>query len=211
VQYLVSRGFAVLEPNFRGSTGYGTEFQWLNRNDWGGGDLCDVVAAANWLEAQGISDRVGITGTSYGGYMTMSAITKYPDRWLAAASVCGIVNLVTMYSGARPDMQQFQVRNLGTPEENPDLYYDRSPINFVDRIKTPVLILQGERDARVPLSEAEQMRDRLELAGKPHELVVYEHEGHGFGRRENQVDSIQRIAAYFERYMGSEPSGQVAP
>jgi dipeptidyl aminopeptidase/acylaminoacyl peptidase len=203
VQYLVSRGYAVLEPNFRGSTGYGTEFQWLNKNDWGGGDLLDVVAGANWLEENGISDRIGIAGGSYGGFMTLTAIGRYPNRWKAAVSLCGVVNLVTMYNAGRSDMRQFQARNIGTPEENPEFYRERSPLTFADNIGCPVLILQGERDPRVPLTEAEQMRDRLERAGKPCEYVVYEHEGHGFSRRANQIDSIRRMADFFDRYLRS--------
>jgi dipeptidyl aminopeptidase/acylaminoacyl peptidase len=201
VQYLVSRGFAVLAPNFRGSTGYGSKFQWLNRNDWGGGDLQDVVHGANWLEENGISSSIGISGGSYGGYMTMIAITKAPQRWQAAANIFGIVNLVTMYQNSRPDMRLFQERNIGSPQENPELYHDRSPINFIENIQCPVLILQGERDPRVPLAEAEQVRDRLEATGKPYEYVVYEHEGHGFARKEHQLDFMRRIADFLEKHL----------
>ncbi|HEV3310545.1 MAG TPA: S9 family peptidase, partial [Chloroflexota bacterium] len=150
IQYMVSLGYVVFEPNFRGSTGRGREFQWLNRNDWGGGDLRDVVAAADWLESQGIASGMGIMGGSYGGYMTLSGVTQYPDRWLAAVSIFGIANLVTMYRTAREDMRHFQARNIGTPDENPAFYRERSPLNHVERITAPLLILQGERDARVP-------------------------------------------------------------
>ncbi|MBV9278776.1 MAG: S9 family peptidase [Chloroflexi bacterium] len=201
VQYLVNRGYAVLAPNFRGSTGYGREFQWLNRNDWGGGDLKDVVAAADWLREHGIADRVGIYGGSYGGYMTMMAITKHPDRWAAAVAIFPMVDLVTSYTAARPDMKQFQVRNIGTPEENPDLYYDRSPINFVENIQCPVLVLQGERDARCRLDEVQSMCRRLESTGRQFELVVYEHEGHGFLRKENRLDSVRRTVDFFDRHL----------
>src|SRR5581483_10321933 len=97
LQHLVSLGYVVFQPNFRGSTGYGRDFQWLNRNDWGGNDLRDVVAAADWLEDTGIASEVGVLGGSYGGFMTLSAVTKYPDRWRAAVSLYGIANLVTMY------------------------------------------------------------------------------------------------------------------
>jgi dipeptidyl aminopeptidase/acylaminoacyl peptidase len=204
-QYLVSRGYALLAPNFRGSTGYGAEFQWLNRNDWGGGDLKDVVAGADWLEQQGIADRIGIVGGSYGGFMTMSAVTKYPERWKAGVAIYPMVDLVTSYNTAREDMRQFQVRNIGTPEDNPDLYYDRSPINFVDNITCPVLILQGQRDARCRLEEVEHMRDRLQAAGKEFEFVVYEHEGHGFEKRENRLDCIRRTADFFDKHLARAP------
>jgi dipeptidyl aminopeptidase/acylaminoacyl peptidase len=200
-QYLVSRGYSVLEPNFRGSTGYGRDFQWLNHNDWGGGDLRDVVAGRDWLVEQGIADCVGIAGGSYGGFMTLSAITKFPNRWQAAVSIFGVVNLITMYKGAREDMRQFQARNIGTPEENPDFYYERSPLNFVENIQCPLLILQGDRDPRVPLNEAEQMVQRLQTTGKEHEYIVYHHEGHGFARLENRLDYIRRIGDFFDKHL----------
>jgi len=209
-QYLVSRGYALLAPNFRGSTGYGTEFQWLNRNDWGGDDLKDVVAGADWLEQQGIADRIGIVGGSYGGLMTMSAVTKYPERWKAGVAIYPMVDLVTSYNTAREDMRQFQVRNIGTPEDNPDLYYDRSPINFVDNITCPVLILQGERDARCRLEEVEHMRDQLQAAGKAFEFVVYEHEGHGFVKRENRLDCIRRTADFLDKHLARAPASASA-
>lgn len=206
VQYLVSRGYAILAPNFRGSTGYGSEFQWLNRNDWGGGDLEDVVAGRDWLIEQGISDRIGITGGSYGGYMTMRAITHYPDLWDAAVAIFPMVDLEASYRNAREDMRQFQVRNIGTPEDNTDLYHERSPINFVERITTPLLILQGDRDARCRLSEVLSMRDRLQACGRDFELVVYEHEGHGFSQFKNRLDSLRRTADFFDRHLVRVPA-----
>jgi dipeptidyl aminopeptidase/acylaminoacyl peptidase len=106
-----------------------------------------------------------------------------------------------MYNTAREDMRLFQQRNIGSPEENPSFYYERSPMNFVDRITCPLLILQGERDPRVRMEEAEQMRERLEAGGKQYELVVYRHEGHGFSRMENRLDFIGRIADWFDRYL----------
>lgn len=201
-QYLVSRGFALMEPNFRGSTGYGREFQWLNRYDWGGGDLRDVMAGADWLMENGIASSLGIAGGSYGGYMVMNAITQYPERWKAAVALVPMVDLVGSYRSAREDMRQFQVRNMGTPDERPDLYRDRSPINFVERVQAPLLILAGERDPRCGLAEINAMRDRLEGAGKTFEFVVYPHEGHGFQGRENRLDSVRRMGDFFSRHMG---------
>jgi dipeptidyl aminopeptidase/acylaminoacyl peptidase len=206
VQYLVGRGYAVFQPNFRGSTGYGREFQWLNRNDWGGGDLRDVVAGADWLEAQGIAERIGIAGGSYGGFMTMSAITKFPQRWTAAVAIFPMVDLNSGYYGARSDMRQFQERNIGTPEENPDLYYERSPINFVENITCPLLVLQGDRDARCRIDEVRSMCERLQSCGREFELVVYEHEGHGFARLENRLDYMRRTADFFDKHLARKPA-----
>lgn len=196
IQYLVSLGYVVFEPNYRGSSGYGREFQWLNRYDWAGGDLQDVVAAADWLESESIARGVGIMGGSYGGFMALSAATRFPDRWGAVASIFGIANLVTMYRTAREDMRHFQERNIGTPEENPEFYQDRSPLNHVESIEAPLLILQGERDPRVPMSEAEQIAARLSQAGKEFEFVVYRDEGHGFTHLDSRIDYIDRIAQF---------------
>lgn len=201
VQYLVSRGFAVLLPNFRGSTGYGSEFQWLNRHDWGGGDLEDVVAGADWLIERGIVNRLGITGGSYGGFMTMTAITRYPRRWSAAVAVVPLVDLNASYHTYREDMRQFLVRNLGTPEEHPELYRDRSPINHVERLEAPLLILAGERDPRCSVEHINAMSERLRAAGKTFEYVIYPHEGHGFQQREHRLDSVRRMADHFEHHL----------
>jgi dipeptidyl aminopeptidase/acylaminoacyl peptidase len=201
IQVLVANGYVVMEPNFRGSTGYGRDFQWMNRNDWGGADLEDVVAGADWLEARGIAEGLGIMGGSYGGFMTLSAITRFPRRWKAAVSLYGISNLVTMYETAREDMKLFQERNIGRPDENPRFYYDRSPINFVDKVECPVLILQGDRDPRVLLRESLAMKQLLEDQGKSVEYVEYEDEGHGFSRLETRLDYIQRILRFFGRYL----------
>ncbi len=208
VQHLVRLGYVVFAPNFRGSTGYGREFQWLNKNDWGGADLRDIVEGANWLEAKGIAAGVGIMGGSYGGFMTLAAVTQYPERWKAAVSIYGIANLETMYRTAREDMKQFQLRNIGSPEERPDFYRERSPLHHVDRIMCPLFIFQGERDARVPLEEAEQMKRGLAESGKPFEYVVYEAEGHGFTKFETRLDYTRRIGEFFQRHMpvrGREP------
>ena len=206
VQYLVSRGYAVLAPNVRGSTGYGTEFQWLNRFDWGGGDLKDVVAAGDWLLEQDIADRIGIFGGSYGGYMTMSAITKYPDRWIAAVAIFPMVDLTTSYDTAREDMKLWQARMIGTPQDNADFYYDRSPINFVENITCPLLIFQGELDPRCRLDEVEHMRDLLQAAGKEFEFVMYEHEGHGFYKRGHRIDCLRRTADFFDKHLARVPA-----
>ncbi len=203
VQFLVSCGFTVLAPNFRGSTGYGTEFQWLNRNDWAGGDLRDVVAGRDWLVSEGVASDVGILGGSYGGYLTLSAITQFPAKWQAAVSFCGFANLVTAYESARPDMRAFQERNIGTPDQHPDFYRERSPVNYVDRIACPLLLVQGERDPRVLRQETEQMAEALRRAGKTFECVLYPDEGHSIVHLEHTVDAFDRVARFFEEHFGN--------
>jgi dipeptidyl aminopeptidase/acylaminoacyl peptidase len=207
VQYLVSLGFAVLQPNFRGSTGYGREFQWLNRNDWGGGDLQDVVYGGTLMRERFEAKSVGIMGGSYGGYMALSAITQAPEHWDAAVSIYGIVNLVTMYQTAREDMRLFQERNIGTPSEDPEFYHSRSPLNNIQNIQCPLLVLQGERDARVTVQEATQIIDSLREADKPFEFVIYPDEGHGFAKLSTRRDYTKRIGDFFLKYMPSQQPG----
>ena len=203
IQYYVNHGYVVLAPNVRGSTGYGRDYRDANLKDWGGGDLADLVAGAEYLAGEGLADRhsIGVTGGSYGGYMTLIAMTKAPRTWAAGASVVGIANLRTLYERTRDDLQYYLAQQIGTPEENAQLYDDRSAINFVHQVEAPLLILQGETDPRVPLHEAEQMRDLLERQGKTYEYHVYEQEGHGFRREENRIDAARRIVAFFDKYL----------
>ncbi|HEX5506588.1 MAG TPA: S9 family peptidase [Thermomicrobiales bacterium] len=203
IQYYVNHGYAVLAPNVRGSTGYGRDYRDANLKDWGGGDLADLVAGAEYLAAEGLADRhsIGVTGGSYGGYMTLIAMTKAPRVWAAGVSVVGIANLRTLYERTRDDLQYYLVQQIGTPEDNSQLYDDRSAINFVHQVEAPLLILQGETDPRVPLHEAEQMRDLLAQHGKTHELHVYPQEGHGFRKEENRLDAARRTVAFFDRYL----------
>ncbi len=203
IQYYVNHGYVVLAPNVRGSTGYGRAYRDGNLKDWGGGDLADLVAGAEFLAREGLADRrrIGVTGGSYGGYMTLIALTKSPQTWAAGVSVVGIANLRTLYERTRDDLQYYLIQQIGTPEENPELYHDRSAIHFVDRIAAPLLILQGETDPRVPLHEAEQMRDLLEEHGKTYRYHVYAQEGHGFRREENRIDAARRTVAFFGEYL----------
>ncbi|MCI2429783.1 S9 family peptidase [Candidatus Acetothermia bacterium] len=203
IQLLVSHGFIVLAPNVRGSTGYGKAFEELNDRDWGGGDLRDLVAGREFLIKTGLADekRIGITGGSYGGYLTFMALTKYPDLWAAGVSSVGVVNLKTLWETTTGTLRLLLLRELGRPDESEALYYERSPINFIEAIQAPLLVLQGERDPRVPLSEFEQIREKLEALGKVFEYKVYEGEGHGYRREENRLDSLKRTLEFFSKYL----------
>ncbi len=206
VQFFVSRGYAVLAPNNRGSTGYGREFRDANLRDWGGGDLRDLVAGHDWLVEHGGADpaRIGVTGGSYGGYMTLIAMTKTPAVWSAGVSVVGMSNLRTLYQTTRKgDLLPYLIQQIGTPDESPDLYHHRSAINFIEDVQRPLLILQGGRDPRVPLAEAEQMRDRMRATGKTVGYHVYMDEGHGFRKIENVVDAMHRTIGFFEEHMAT--------
>ncbi len=196
IQFIVGCGFVVIAPNFRGSTGYGRKFRELNRMDWGGGDLKDVVAAARYLKEKYGIEKVAVMGGSYGGYMTFLAMTKYPDEWYAGVSIVGIVNLKTLYKGTRGDLKTYLEYFMGKPDENPELYEERSPINYAHQIKAPILIIQGAHDPRVPLEEAFQMAEKLREVKVKYKLVVYGDEGHGLLKMSNRLEAIKMSAEF---------------
>ncbi|HYK98910.1 MAG TPA: alpha/beta fold hydrolase [Candidatus Acidoferrales bacterium] len=202
-QWLANSGYVVLAPNIRGSTGYGREYQELNRGDWGGKDLRDVVLGAEWLAKQGIADpkRIGVYGGSYGGFMTLMVLTQAPEVWAAGVSIVGVVSWKTLWETTRGDLKDYLERELGDPTKVPDLYRDRSPLTHVAKIRAPLLLLQGANDPRVPRSEAQLMIDALRKGNKTFEEHIYEGEGHGFRTRENLIDSLRRATEWFDRYL----------
>ncbi len=200
---LVSRGYICIAPNPRGSTGYGMEFQLANTKDLGGGDLQDEVYAAKFLEATGYvnSKKIGITGGSYGGFMTLMAIGKTPDVWAAGVESYGIINWYTMLQHEDPRLQEYEKSLLGDPEKDRAIYEADSPLKYIRDAKAPLLVLQGENDIRVPKEEAEQVVQILKEAGKTVDAHFYPAEGHGFAKRENQIDAIRRTVEWFDRYL----------
>lgn len=204
---LVSRGYAVIAPNVRGSTGYGMDFQKANVKDLGGGDLEDEVYAVKFMTATGYVDpkKVGITGGSYGGYMTLMAVGKKPDLWAAAVELYGIIDWYTMLKHEDPFLQEYEKSLMGDPEKDRAVYENASPIKFIRNATAPLLVLQGENDIRVPKEEAEQVVSIYKEIGKPVDSHFYPMEGHGFAKRENQIDSINRTIAWFDRYLKGKP------
>jgi dipeptidyl aminopeptidase/acylaminoacyl peptidase len=200
---LVSRGYTVIAPNVRGSTGYGMAFQKMNFQDLGGGDLQDEVYAAKFLVATGYIDpkKIGITGGSYGGFMTLMAIGKTPDIWAAAVEQYGIVDWYTMLQHEDPRLQEYEKSLLGDPVKDRAVYEATSPIKYLSNAKAPLLVLQGENDIRVPKEEAEQVVAIYKNAGKTVDAHFYPAEGHGFAKRENQIDAIKRMIDWFDRYL----------
>lgn len=200
---LASRGYIVIAPNVRGSTGYGRAFMESNRYDLGGRDLEDEAWAAKFVAASGYGDlkKVGITGGSYGGYMSLIAIGRMPDFWAASVEVYGIVNWRSMWERGSPALREYQRELLGSPETHPEVYDRTSPLTYLDQVKAPLLVLQGENDLRVPAYEAEQVVKYLQKAGKTVDSKIYAEEGHGFQKRENQIDALQRTIDWFDRYL----------
>ena len=209
VQYLANQGYIVIAPNYRGSTGYGKEFMDANRFDMGGGDLHDVLAAADWIQQTGYVDpkKLVIMGGSYGGYMAMMALTKAPEVWAAGVPLVPFVNWSTEVQNEDPLLREYDLATMGDPVKSKELWEDRSPINFVDRIKAPVLLLAGGNDPRCPKSEAQQVADAIKKRGGIVDFKVYENEGHGFARVENQIDAYTRVADFLKKYVPAPPCG----
>jgi dipeptidyl aminopeptidase/acylaminoacyl peptidase len=204
LQYMVSQGWVVLAPNYRGSTGYGREWQLASRFDFGGVDTADVVAGAEFLRQQGIADgdKIALTGRSWGGYLTMSCLTRYPDLWAAGSAAVPFLNWFTSHANSRVDLQHWDRENFGDPEANHQLWYERSPFFFLDRVQAPVQLLCGTHDVRCPVTESTQAYEQLKSLGKVCEYILYPDEGHSFLKVENQVKSkieqVEFLAKYIE-------------
>lgn len=209
---LASRGYFVIQPNPRGSTGYGHAFQVANYQDLGGGDLKDVLAAKDFLVATGYVDakRVGITGGSYGGFMTLMAIGRTPGAFAAAVQMFGIIDWRTMWEHEDAGLRAYQTSLLGDPATYPKVYDAASPLSYIKAAKAPLLSLQGENDIRVPRGQAQQVTDAVKANGGVAEVVFYPAEGHGFAKRENQVDSLKRTIAWFDKYLKPAGAGGAA-
>ena len=205
IQYMVNQGYMVIAPNYRGSTGYGKEFQQANLFDMGGGDLQDVLGAADWIKQTGYLDskKLVIAGGSYGGYMSMMAVTKAPEVWAAAVPIVPFVNYFTEIQNEDPILREMDMATMGDPndEKSHPLLRDRSPIFFIDQVKAPLLLLAGGNDPRCPKSETLQVVEAIKKRGGVAEYKIYENEGHGFARVENQIDAYQRAANFIKAHV----------
>ena len=206
VQLLAEQGFAVIAPNYRGSTGYGRLFEDANNKDWGGGDLKDLVAAVKHFGGRGDIDpkRVGITGGSYGGYMTLMALGRTPDVFAAGAEFYGMPDLVMDYLLTKSRFGDWYETEMGNPKRDAGLFRERSPLVYLDDIKAPLLVFQGANDANVPRAESDLLAAVMKEQKKTHEYIVYDDEGHGFTRRKNVLDSSKRTAEFFVKHLGKK-------
>jgi dipeptidyl aminopeptidase/acylaminoacyl peptidase len=202
-QYLLSRGIGVLATNIRGSTGYGKSYQKLIHHDWGGADLEDWRHAAEWLRAQDFVDgaRLGVYGGSYGGFATLTCVTRLPAYWAAAVDIVGPSNLVTFARAVPPQWRRFMAQWVGDPDAEEEFLRERSPITYVADTRAPLLVLQGANDPRVVRPESDQMVDRLRELGREVEYVVFEDEGHGFTRYENELRAYRLACEWLERHL----------
>ncbi len=209
IQYIVNQGYLVISPNYRGSTGYGKEFTDANLGDSGGGDLHDTLDAAEWIKKSGFVDpkKLIVMGGSYGGYLSMMAVTKAPDMWAAGVPIVPFVNWFTEIANEDPVLREYDLATMGDPVKNKALYEDRSPIYFVDQIKAPLLLLAGGNDPRCPADESQQVADALKKRGVAVKLKIYKDEGHGFARVENQIDAYQMVSDFLKIHVPSPGCG----
>jgi len=216
VQWLANRGYAVLQVNFRGSTGYGKAFLNAGNRQWAATMHDDLIDGVNWLVKQGIADpeKIAIMGGSYGGYATLVGLTYTPDVFAAGVDIVGPSNLVTLMKSIPPYWAPLlanmyhRVGNLETEEE---FLKSRSPLFFVDKIQKPLLIGQGANDPRVKQAESEQIVEAMKQAGKPVEYALYTDEGHGFARPENRLHFFAIAEEFLAKYLGGrfEPAGNI--
>jgi dipeptidyl aminopeptidase/acylaminoacyl peptidase len=202
-QYFLSRGYAVLAPNVRGSTGYGKTYTHLDDVKLREDSVKDLAAAVEWLKTSGGADarRIAVMGGSYGGYMTLAAITLYPDLWAAAIEMFGISNFETNLRNTSGYRRKQREREYGTLANDLEFLRSVSPIYKVDRIKTPLLVFQGKNDPRVPYTESEQIVKALRDRNAPVEYTLFDDEGHGFVKLTNRLVVYPKIVDFLERYM----------
>lgn len=206
-QWLANRGYAVLQVNYRGSTGYGKDFLNAANRQWAAAMHDDLIDAVNWLVEQGIADpkKVAIMGGSYGGYATLVGLTFTPDVFAVGVDIVGPSNLMTLLQSIPPywaPLLANMYHRIGNLETEEEFLKSRSPLFFVDRIQKPLLIGQGANDPRVKQAESEQIVEAMKKAGKPVEYVLYTDEGHGFARPENRLHFYAIAEEFLSKYLG---------
>lgn len=209
-QWLAAHGYAVLQPNPRGSFGRGREFAWMNRRRWGIGDLDDVLSGVDALVARGLADpeRLGVGGWSYGGYLTSWTIS-HSDRFKAAIVGAGVTDLLSFQVADIPSWLPGQMM-LAQPWEDPAIYQQLSPISYAGHITTPTLIPHGEADERVPLGQGKELYAALRARGVPTEMVVYPREGHLLVEQAHQRDLLEHVLGWYDRWVKGEDRSKLS-
>ena len=204
IQYFVSQGFNVLDPNYRGSTGFGLSYQEaIKESGWGGKEQDDIIEGIKSLIKDGISEKgkIGITGTSYGGYSSWFAITHYPKEYITASiPICGMTDLVIDYETTRPDLRGYSEEMMGgSPKEVPERYHNGSPIHYIQNIKGDLLIVQGAKDPNVSLENVRAVEEVLQKENIKYDKLVFEDEGHGISKPENQKILLLKLVEFFKK------------
>ncbi|RRA49146.1 S9 family peptidase [Acidipila sp. EB88] len=203
-QFLAQQGYVVLEPNYRGSTGYGEAFRNLNVGDSNGGEVDDVAAGAQYLVSRGLADpaRIAIGGGSHGGTMVAYAVTRYPDLFAAAIELYGVVDReLFVYRTNYPSAVRWMMKMGGTPSEKPDSYKRANVLLSIDKIKTPLLVMHGEDDPQVPPAESAEFAKALRAHGKTYFYFTYPGELHGFSQPAHRLDAWQKELAFLDHYL----------
>jgi dipeptidyl aminopeptidase/acylaminoacyl peptidase len=202
-QYFCAKGFAVLLPNVRGSTGYGKRFMSLDDVEKRMDSVADIKAFTQWLTSYGDADpkRIAVYGGSYGGFMVLSCLTTYPELFAAGVCIVGISNFVTFLERTSSYRRKVREAEYGSLEHDREFLQRISPITQIDRLSAPLFILHGKNDPRVPLYEAEQLYQRLQARGVKAEFLVYDDEGHGIIKLKNRLDAFPKVAAFLEQHV----------
>ena len=202
--HLASRGYVVLAPNYRGSTGYGRAWQYAARFDLGGVDADDIAAGAQYLLREGLANKIALTGRSHGGYLTMACLTRFPALWCAGSAVVPFTNWFKSHEDSREDLQHWNIENMGDPKEQYERWYNASPYFFLERVKAPVQMICGGRDPRCPASDSLAARDKLLELGKSVDFLLYEEEGHAFLKIENVLDAEMKRVEFLARHLDED-------
>ncbi|WP_341201830.1 S9 family peptidase [Planomicrobium okeanokoites] len=203
-QCFLNRGYSIFAPNFRGSTGYGASFVKLVEQDWGEGPRLDCLAGIEWLFEEGISDRdkLFLVGGSYGGYMALLLHGRHPEYFKAVVDIFGVSDLFTFYNSVPEHWKPMMERWIGNPEREKERFIKDTPTTYLDGMIKPMLVIQGAKDPRVVKEESDQIVAKLQEAGRDVEYLVLDDEGHGFSRKENEIEVYSRMLEFLGKHQG---------
>ncbi len=202
-QYFVNNGYVVYAPNIRGSTGYGKTYASLDNTTKRKDAIRDVSMIPEFLKSTGYIDpaKIAVYGGSYGGYMTLAAVTFYPELWAAGVDLVGISNFLTFLKNTGVWRQKHRMAEYGDPEKDADFLGEISPFYHVDKIKVPLMIIQGANDPRVPKSESDQIVESIKSRNGVVEYLVFEDEGHGLAKLKNRIKAYKAIVDFLDKYV----------
>lgn len=203
IQFLTLNGFAVFVPNVRGSSGYGLRYMKMVDHDWGGKDVLDHVEGLKILEkdARIDSSRRAVIGRSYGGYMTLTLVSRHPDLWKAGCDMFGPYDLASFINRLPESWKIFFYLAMGHPEKDREFLMERSPKTYMDNVKCPMMIIQGKNDPRVVEAESKDVVEGLKTKGVDVDYLVFEDEGHDVIKFKNKVVCYTKIVEFFKKHL----------
>jgi dipeptidyl aminopeptidase/acylaminoacyl peptidase len=210
LQFVVNHGYAVLAVNNRGSSGYGKAFFAMDDRKHGDVDLKDCIWAKKFLKSTGVIDenKIGITGGSYGGYLTMAALTFAPEEFEVGVNIFGVTNWLRTLKSIPPYWESFRkalYAEMGDPNTIDSVaLHNKSPLFFADQVKKPLMVLQGANDVRVLQVESDEIVAAVRKNGVPVEYVVFDDEGHGFRKKENEIEGYGKMLNFLDQYLKKE-------